>query len=65
MSYARAFTCFVFCLVAFGAGRAVAAEEAPASAGAADASGSAEDKQAVIRECVEAVLQILAQREER
>ena len=40
-------------------------KEAPASAGAADASGSAEDKQAVIRECVEAVLQILAQREER
>lgn len=33
--------------------------------GSAQASASADDKQALIRECVEQVLEILAQREER
>jgi len=47
----------------------VEVEDSPAadarSPGASSASSTAEDKQALVAECVERVLEILAQREER
>lgn len=48
MSYARAFACFVFCLIAFGAGRVLAADSTPAQPAAQSFEITSEEERSLL-----------------